>query len=163
MRYLNSGKAFHSWLHVTCNLARLRMEAIAPCGTRVFLQAVTKAHVGKDEPTPGGLTQGTCSAHCSTAQSHLQLSYIYCSGSRLCRNPTDQHALATQRHLPSSASSITLKYLIFSLLFSHAQLCKYITYFMKHINAVSLHKATSYPSRDTTFSPPPLPAHGLQQ
>lgn len=75
-----------------------------------------------------------------------------------------QHALAVQRHFPTSASSsITLKYLILSLLFSHAQMFKYVTYFMKHINAVSLRKATSSPSQDNTLSSPPLPAHGLQQ
>lgn len=108
-------------------------------------------------------TQGTCSAHCSTAQSPLQLSWLYCSGSRLCRNPIEQHALAIQRHPPTSANSITLKYLISSLLFSHAQMFKYVTYFMKHINAVSLHKATSYRFQENTLSSPPLPAHGLQQ
>lgn len=39
------------------------MEAIALCGTRMFLQAVTEAHVGTAEPAPGGLTLRVLALH----------------------------------------------------------------------------------------------------
>lgn len=159
MRYLNnSGKAFYSWLHITCNLARLQMEAIALCGTRVFLQAVTEAHVGTAEPAPGGLTLRVLALH-TAAQLKAPSSCLHISQWRqhAMQEPNGATCLAIQRHLPTSAISITLKYLILSV-FSHAQMFKYITYFMKHINAVSLHKPPAILPR-TTPSPlqPSLP------